>query len=453
MEARERITIASRMDRLPIFSMHRRLMVVLGVGTFFDLYDIFLGGVLATVLAEPYDLGATGQALVISSGFIGMFFGASLLGIVSDYMGRRAMYQVDLLLYSLFSLAAAFAPSLAWILIFRFFSGLGLGATLPMTDIYMGEMVPRSARGRFTAWAYTIGFLGVPVAGLAGHFLAPISVFGLEGWRLLLIFGSLGAFIVWFMRRRLPESPRWFEIRDRQTHADRAMHQLEEEAMRETGLSSLPEPRATTVERQQRATFAEIFGGPYRRRTIMLFVFQVLQTVGYYGFGSLAPIVLVSKGFPIVETLGYTAVIFFGYPLGSLLSIPLVERFERKWLIVISAALMALFGLLFGLTTSVPVILASGFVFTALSNVFSNAFHIYQAEIFPTRMRGTAVGTAYSLSRITSAALPFVAVPALESSGPGVVFTAAAIVLAAVCLDVGILGPLSTGRTLETVAR
>lgn len=453
MQTQERITIASRIDRLPIFSMHCRLMVVLGVGTFFDLYDIFLGGVLAAVLAGPYNLGSTGEALVIASGFIGMFFGASVLGIVSDYVGRRTMYQVDLLLYSVFSLAAAFAPSLTLILIFRFLSGLGLGATLPMTDIYMGEMIPRSERGRFTAWAYTIGFFGVPVAGLAGHFLAPTSVFGLEGWRLLLIIGSLGAFIVWFMRRRLPESPRWFEIRNRQTQANRAMRRLEEQAMRESGLSSLPEPRATTVERQRRATFAEIFGGPYRRRTIMLFVFQILQTVGYYGFGSLAPIVLVNKGFPIVESLGYTAVIFFGYPLGSLLSIPLVERFERKWLIVVSAALMALFGLLFGLTTLVPVILVSGFVLTALSNVFSNSFHIYQAEIFPTRMRGTAVGTAYSLSRITSAVLPFVAVPVLESSGPGVVFTGAAIILAVVCLDVGILGPRSTGRTLETVAR
>ena len=147
----------------------------------------------------------------------------------------------------------------------------------------------------------------------------------------------------------------------------------------------------------------------------MLWIFQILQTVGYYGFGSLAPVVLVGKYFSIVTTLGYTALIFLGYPLGSLISIPLVERFERKWLIVGSAVLMALFGLSFGFATAVPIIVASGFLLTTVSNIFSNASHIYQAEIFPTRMRGTAVGIAYSLSRLTSAVLPFVALPLLKA--------------------------------------
>ena len=454
MEARsDTVTIASRIDRLPIFSLHRRLMVVLGIGTFFDLYDIFLGGVLAAVLAEPFNLDATGKAFVIGSGFIGMFFGASVLGIISDYVGRRTMYQVDLLIYSLFSLLAAFAPNLTWILIFRFLAGLGLGATLPMTDIYMGEMVPRQVRGRFTAWAYTLGFLGVPVAGLAGRLLGPSDVLGVAGWRWLLVFGSLGAGIVWFMRRSLPESPRWFEIRNRPDAAEQAMSRMEEEAMRESGVRELPDPKPVAVEPQRRATFAEIFGEGYARRTVMLFIFQILQTVGYYGFGTLAPLVLTSKGFDIVETLGFTAIIYLGYPLGSLISIPIVERFERKWIIVGSAVLMALLGLAFGFATAVPVIVVSGFLFTALSNLFSNSFHIYQAEIFPTRIRGTAVGTAYSLSRVTSAVLPFVAVPVLDSYGATTVFIGAAAILALLCLDVGLLGPRSTGRSLETVAR
>lgn len=450
--ASTQVTVASRIDRLPIYSMHRRLTAVIGVGTFFDLYDIFLGGVLAAVLAEPFGLGATGQAFVIASGFIGMFFGASILGLVSDYIGRRAMYQVDLLIYSVFSLAAAFAPDLTWLLIFRFLSGLGLGATLPMTDIYMGEMVPKSVRGRYTAYAYTFGFLGVPVAGLAGRFLAPETFLGIDGWRWLLVFGSLGALIVWFMRRRLPESPRWFEIQNRTADADRAMSRMEEEAMRETGRDTLPEPETGNIERQSRTTIVDIFSGVYARRTIMLFVFQIFQTVGYYGFGSLAPIALTEKGFDIVETLGFTAAIFLGYPIGSLLSIPIIERFERKWIIVGAATLMALLGLVFGFATAVPLIVASGFLLTAISNLFSNAFHIYQAEIFPTRMRGTAVGTAYSLSRLASAVLPFAAVPFLQTYGAGPTFVGAAIIMGIVCLDVAVLGPPSTGRSLETVS-
>src|SRR5689334_3543818 len=114
-----RITVASRIDRLPLSSIHRRLTFVLGVGTFFDLYDIFLGGLLGAVLVGPFHLTTLETALIISSGFMGMFVGAVVLGVVSDYIGRRAMYMINLLIYSLFSLAAAFAPSFLWIVIFR----------------------------------------------------------------------------------------------------------------------------------------------------------------------------------------------------------------------------------------------------------------------------------------------------------------------------------------------
>ncbi len=195
-----------------------------------------------------------------------------------------------------------------------------------------------------------------------------------------------------------------------------------------------------------------MFRGIYAKRTIMLWIFQLLQTVGYYGFGSLAPVVLTAKGFSIVSTLGYTALIYLGYPLGSLLSIPIVERIERKWLIVGTALLMALLGLSFGFATSVPILIVSGFLLTTTSNVFSNAYHIYQAEIFPTRMRGTAVGMAYSFSRLTSAVLPFVALPLLMTSSPTAFFIGSAVIMGIVGLDVGLLGPKSTGQSLESVA-
>jgi putative MFS transporter len=447
----KQITVAARIDRLPLFSLHKKLAFVLGLGTFFDLFDIFLGGILAPVLTKAYGLNTFGTALVISAGFFGMFVGAVVLGIISDYIGRRTMYMLDLLIYSVFTLLAAFSPGFVWFVVCRFLAGLGLGATPPITDIYLGEMTPRSARGRYTAWSYTLGFLGVPVVGLLGRFLVPTN-FLWAGWRWLLIAGALGALIVWFVRRGLPESPRWYEIRQRQDEAERILTNIEQEAMRETNVSELPPPKEVDVEPLRKAALAEIFSRQYAKRSIMLWIFQILQTVGYYGFGSLAPIVLTAKGFNIFQTLGYTGLIYLGYPVGSLISIPLVERFERKWLIVGSAAVMAILGLIFGFATSVPLIIVSGFLLTVVSNFFSNSFHIYQAEIFPTRMRGTAVGTAYSLSRLTSAIIPFGAVALLKASGPVAVFTASAILLIILCLDVGILGPRSTGRTLEEIA-
>jgi len=161
----------------------------------------------------------------------------------------------------------------------------------------------------------------------------------------------------------------------------------------------------------------------------MLVIFQVLQTIAYYGFGTLAPLVLVNKGFEVTESLGYAALTFAGYPIGSLVSIPLVERFERKFLIIASALGIALCGIVFAAADNVVLIVVAGFLLTAVSNVFSNAFHIYQAEIFPTAIRTTASGIAYSLSRATSTVLPFMAVPALAAFGPVAVFSGSAVLI------------------------
>ena len=240
----------------------------------------------------------------------------------------------------------------------------------------------------------------------------------IDGWRWLLIAGGLGAAVVWALRRNLPESPRWQEISGDREAAEATVERMEEAARQELGLASLPEPGS-----RRRPPPPSTAGGARSsppssaRRSVMLCVFQVLQTVGYYGFGSLAPLVLASKGFDIVSTLGYAGLIFVGYPVGSAASIVIVERLERKLLIIASALTMAALGVVFGFATAPAAIIASGFLLTAASNVFSNAYHIYQAEIFPTRIRASAVGGAYSLSRLTGALLPFLSVAILDGLG------------------------------------
>ncbi len=281
-QTQTQVTIAARMDRLPIFSLHRKLALVLGLGTFFDIYEVFLGGVIGAVLAKLYNLTAIQTAAVIGSGFLGMFIGAIVMSSISDYAGRRTMYMVNLFVYSIFSLAAAFAPNVLWIIAFRFLAGVGLGSELPLTDAYMGEMLPKQARGRYTAWAYTIGYLGVPVSGFAGKFLVPTN-FLIPGWRWLFVLGSLGALIIWSLRRNLPESPRWLESRNRSDAADAALRKLEQAAMSERRLTKLPEPANVVVETQKRLSFGEMFRGIYAKRTTMLWIFQLLQTVGYSG--------------------------------------------------------------------------------------------------------------------------------------------------------------------------
>ena len=457
MAGTEAMTASSVLEELPVTRWHWRLVVIVGLGSFFDLYEVFLGGVLAPVLATEFELGTVGKAMVIAAGFAGMFVGANVLSVVADRLGRRRVFILNLLVYSLFSLAAAFSPNVETFLVLRFLAGIGLGAELVLVDTYLAEFVPARVRGRMIAWAYTVGFLGVPLAALlGGKLVAHQQLLGIDGWRWLLVFGGLGAVFVLAVRTVLPESPRWLESRGRDAEAREVVASVVAKVAAGTPVPEVPERAAGSAPDDDARTVAEVLRiafRDYRKRTVMLVIFQVLQTVAYYGFGTLAPLVLVSKGFEVTQSLGYAALTFAGYPLGSLVSVPLVERFERKYLIISSAVGIAVCGIVFAAANSVAVIVVAGFLLTAVSNVFSNAFHIYQAEIFPTAIRSTASGICYSLSRATSTVMPFVAVPALAALGPVAVFSGSAALIVLLCLDVWLLGPLSTGLKLEEVQR
>jgi putative MFS transporter len=445
-------SIAARMDRLPITRIHRHATLAVGLGMFFDIYEVFLAGVLSGVLTTQFHLTKAALAPVLGSTFIGMFLGALVLGRAADRYGRRGAFLLNLALYSVFSLLGAFSPNAVWLMVTRFFAGLGLGAELPLADAYLSDLLPARRRGRYIAWAYTISFVGVPFVGFLAHSLFEITVFGLAGWRWIFIIGALGSVVVFFLRRGLPESPRWLETVGRTEQAEEITARFEAEAR--AGGHELEAP-AVTTDTPARAPGVEpirnLFRPPYGKRTAMMLVFHLLQSFGYYGFGTLVPVVLAAKGFPVGQSLLFTAVTYLGYPVGSALSLPFVERLERKFLIIGAAIGMALFGLLFGLSHAMAPILIFGFLYTATSNVFSNAFHIYQAEIFPTGLRSTAASGTYALSRLATAVMPFVLVPLLNTGGVGALFTVVCGAMAIVALDVALFGPRTTGRRLETV--
>jgi len=441
--------IAARLDRLPITRAHRAIVTIAGVGTFFDLFDIFLAGVLGTVLIDRFHLDRVSLPLVLASGFLGMFLGALGLGLMADRLGRRRAFLLNLAIYSSFTLLGAFATSAGMLIAARFVAGIGIGAELPLVDAYLSEFLPPRHRGRYTAVAYTVGFIGVPAVGFLARALVPRQPFGIDGWRWVFVAGSLGGAIIWWLRRDLPESPRWLESRGRHAEADAIVTRLE----REAGYVVTSSNRASAdTTAGAAAPVARLFSSQYAGRTIVLWIFQIFQSVGYYGFGTLVPLVLTSKGFSVVNSLTYVSAVYVGYPLGSALSIPLVERFDRRWLIVGSAMVMALLGMALGLASAPIAIVTFGVSYTVVSNIFSNAFHIFQAEIFPTSIRATATSTAYGLSRLSSAAMPFVLLPLLERSGATAMFAAVATAMAIVVVDIGVFAPSTTGRSLEHVA-
>ncbi|MCA1229327.1 MFS transporter [Saccharopolyspora sp. 6M] len=438
------------MDRLPLIGTHRKATTAVGLGLFFDMYEIFLTPVLSTALVQEFQLSTAELPLVLASTFLGMFVGTLLLGRLADRIGRRRAFLLSLAVYSLFSLLGAFSTGPWMLAATRFVAGVGIGAEPPLADAYLSDLLPAKRRGRYIAWAYTVAFLGVPAAGFLAHWLVPAAPLGIAGWRWMFALGALGAVVVFLLRRGLPESPRWLAATGRQAEAEALVDEFEAQA-RATG-AALPEPEPARTAPRPAGGLRDLVAAPYGKRTAMMAAFQVLQTVGYYGFGTMVPLVLAAKGYEITDTLLFSAVTYLGYPAGAALSLPFVERMERKHLVIASALGMMVLGLAFGLSASTVPIVAFGFLYTAVSNVFSNAFHIYQAEIFPTHIRATAASWTYSLSRLTTGAMPFVLVPLLHAQGAGVLFAVVAAAMIGVGVDIGLFGPRSTGRPLEDVS-
>jgi putative MFS transporter len=442
------LNVSELLDSAPVSQRHWRITAVIGLGLFFDLFDVFLAGVLSTVLTTRFGISQALLPLVLGSGFFGMFLGAVPVGSIADRAGRRPAFLVNLGIYSLFTLAGAFSTSAGMLIVTRFLAGIGIGAQMPLSDAYLSELLPARVRGRMISVAYTIGFCGVPAIGLGARMLAPVTVFGVDGWRWLFVGGSLGGVAIWALQRMVVESPRWLETVGRREEAWRVAEWLTCSGSQTRGETASYRSQAGRPAPRGQALFAR----GVRGRVLMMYCFQIFQPVGYYGFGTMVPLVLAHKGFSMPASLTYTTVAFLGYPIGSALSLFVVEKVDRRLLIVASAFGMAVFGLTLGFAESGGLIAVTGIAYTLVSNIFSNAFHVLQGEIFPTAIRARAAGSAYGLSRLSSAAMPFVLLPVLNRYGAGVMFAIVAGAMAIVMADIGLFAPRTTGRELEQIA-
>ena len=458
-------TIAERIERLPLGGFHRRFIALVSLGNFFDLYDIFIVAYIGVALQQSGFLSLRQFTFFVASGFLGMFVGTVVFGMGSDRMGRRSAFILLLLIYSVFTFADAFAPTVGWLIALRFFAGVGIGAEIVVIDTYVTEVVPSYARGRYVAITQVAGFCAVPVAAVFSRLLVPTH-FLMSGWRWVMVIGASGALLTWWFRRRLPESPRWLESRGRVAEADAIMSALEKESFSASGRSgewlvtsgekeeksrSLASLGMTNTE-AERASFWELWQRPYLSRTVMLVIFQALQTIGFYGFANWAPTFLLKRGVSLLHSLEYTLLIALVSPLGPLLAAFTSDRFERKWTIVVLALLVAGLGIGFGNSIAPAAVVGFGALLTLANYWFSAAFHAYQSELFPTRLRGTGVGFTYSWSRL-SAAFTSILIGAVLVHGVPAVFAMLAVAMILVAGVVTVMGPRTNGLVLEEIAR
>ena len=451
----------ARLDRLPATRSIWVLVALLSIGGFFEFYDLFLTGYVIPGLVKAGLLSNvavgifTGPALFVASTFTGLFIGTFVFGFVADRFGRKAIFTWSLLFYCAATLIMAFQNSGLLVCLWRLVAGVGIGVELVTIDTYIAELVPRQVRGRAFAFSQVVMFAVVPVVALLAYLLVPTAPFGIDGWRWVVAIGSAGALFIWFLRRGIPESPRWLIQQGRLAEADAVTTMIEDRVAADLNGAPLPPPLAHAVERAEaQGSFAEIFSPAYRSRTIMLMVFQFFQTFGFYGFAAWVPTLIAQQvGINLGSSLLYSFIIAIASPFGPLLAMSFADRFERKWQLVAAACGVGVFGVLFSFQTTIVLLIVFGVLITLCNNILSNTFHGYQSELFPTRIRARAVGFTYSFSRISTVFASFIIGFFLQTAGTKGVFGLIAFAMAMVVLSIAVFGPRTNTLELEQISR
>ncbi|MBU9820205.1 MFS transporter [Rahnella sp. BCC 1045] len=450
-------TLSARIDSLPASAGLWRFIILLSLGGFFELYDLFQTGYISSgLIAENiFHVGSAGvlgisdQAAFASSTFLGLFLGASMLAPNADRFGRRMTFMFALAWYGCFSLLMAFQNSAEGIILCRFLVGIGLGLELVTIDTYLTEWVPSHLRSRAFAFAFFIQFLSVPAVALMSWWLVPQTFFGLTGWRYVVIAGALCSLIIWFVRKNLPESARWLAQQGRNEEAHNVVSAMEKRCgVAESPAYVAPE-QASGLPRK--GTFREIWSFQYRKRTLMLTVMNFFQAIGFFGFGNWLPALLSGKGTTVTHSLLYAFFITLAYPLGSLICSRYADKIENKWQIVLSSLMTVIFGTLFAFQTHPVMLVICGFLITYSNAWLTFSYHAYQTEVFPTHIRARAVGFCYSFSRLSTVFSSILIGLILQYAGTQGVIAFIVLSMIIVMLVIGIFGPKTRGINLENI--
>ncbi|RQR46221.1 MULTISPECIES: MFS transporter [unclassified Burkholderia] len=449
--------IAARMDRLPITRHLWMLVLLISLGGFFEVYDLIFTGYIAPGMTKSGVLqttthaffGFTGIAGFIAATFAGLFVGTFGLGWLPDRYGRRSVFTVSLLWYSVGSVIMAFQTTPEGMIFWRFITGIGVGVEIITIDSYVTEVVPQHMRGRAMAFNQSVMFAAAPVAAILSYWLVPTTVFGIEGWRIVVLAGAAGALLVWFIRRGVPESPRWLAIRGKLDESDAIVRNIEAIVERQSG-RSLPPPSQVVVQpKHRRASLAELWQQPYRSRMVILIVFNFCQAIGYYGFASWVPTLLISQGITVTKSLLYSFIIAFALPIGPLLAMAVADRIQRKYLIVGGALIVIVSGMAFAHARTMAPLIILGVLISFAGQIISVCYHAYQAELFPTAIRGRANGIVYSASRVGAMMSGFLIAFLLRDFGVPGVFAGITACMLMVAVSIGLFGPKTNGVRLE----
>ncbi|MCU1625690.1 MAG: transporter [Pseudonocardia sp.] len=407
--------VGARLDRLPTGPFHRRVLLVAVVTFVFEIGDQSATGLVAASLREHLGTDLTGIAFAVSAMYLGLLVGSLVAGQVGDRFGRRSTLSWGMAAMAVFSALAAFSPNITTLVVLRFLTGIGLGATYIGIVVYLSEMFPARRRGLSLAVGVAIGTVGSVLLTVLARAVVPM---GEHGWRIVYAVGLLGLLAVPACRR-LPESPRWLIARGRAVEAAAVLENIEKETAAKTG--ALPEPEvpdtAASAKEARRLPTSALFRGRLLRSTVMLMIVWICYSAVQQVTTTWTPTILVLRGFTQAEALSLTSLIVLGSLAGSIAAIFIADRLPRRAGLVAFTLIAAVAALCFGFVTNLALLIVSGFAIYFFSGGASPLINAYMAEEFPTDLRARGSSFAFSTGRLTNVLAPFTIAAVLASLG------------------------------------
>jgi MFS transporter, putative metabolite:H+ symporter len=441
------VNAGARLDRLPIGASHYRIFWLVGAGMFFDGYDLYVGtNVLASVLQSGFSTPPLNAAFV-SKTFLGMTIGALITGFLGDRYGRRFTYQVNLVIFGLASFAAAFAQDMAQLNWARLVMGLGLGAEIVVGYSTLTEFVPPNTRGRWLAFMSFVVVCGLPVTALIAYFVIPAW-----GWRPMFIISGVGALIVWYLRKKLPESPRWLEAQGRAQEAEALLLAIEKEA---AAIATLPP--AAPASAPSDIGLAALFRPPLVQRLIVGSWALITVNTLIFGFVTWLPQFFLAQGLTIARSFDYILVLAVASPLGCAVGAFCADSIGRRMSIVGASVATIVLGAIYAtFTAATPAALILGVGFLLIVAIYVQVailFGVYTPELFPTEVRLRGNGLCNTLGRAAQIFMPFVVLSlATTYKMPGVLALMIALVLVQIAVIL-LWGVEPRRRPLEEVTK
>jgi putative MFS transporter len=440
-------SLVARMNRLPVATrQHKRWVWLLCAVFLFELADLNTFGFAAPGLIKYWHMSVGSVGNITSAAFLGMFAGALVGGKTADQIGRRRALIASAVLYSVFSLVTAAATNVAMLLVFRFFTGMGMEAMTVIGLTYVSEMYPRAFRGRYQSLILGIGLIGIPAMSWFARAVVPL---GADGWRWVFVLGAGGLIAAGLMVRYLPESIRWQEAQGQGERAEALLAELEAEAVAKTG-EPLPEPEPEAITVPGR--YKELFGRSYARRTAVLSLAWIFGILGFYGFNGWVPTLLLEHGYQLTQSLTYTAIISIGAVPGGLFAWLFTDRWQRKYALLVFCTLIAILILVYGFVPNQAVVLVIGFFVTFFLQTETALIYTYTPEIFPTRLRGAGAGFTDGLGRLAGFAGGYLVASIFSGFGYAAVFIYVAIGMAGEGVILGLFGERTSRQSLEGIA-